>query len=521
MRRVYDALIAGCGIAGLSCAIRLKESGLSVVVITKEDDPLETNTRYAQGGVVSACPDDSEGLLRDDIIRAGGGYNRRDAVELFAREAPELVQDFLVGRVGARLAETGEGVLHYTGEAAHSVRRVAHDNDRTGKTLQQALLARARDLDIPLLAGRTAVDIITNDHHSRDAQEVFADREVMGLYVLDHASGAVETWCAHAVILATGGGGNLFHHTTNPPLATGDGISMAHRAGAETIHMEFVQFHPTCFFHSDIKRFLISEALRGEGGKIVDHRGVPFMQEYSPLADLAPRDVVSRAIYDRMAGTGRECMFLDLASHYSGREPIRERFPTIYETCLRGGVDISRDPIPIVPAAHYLCGGVKADLFGRSSIKNLYALGEVACTGIHGANRLASTSLLEGVFWGLRAAGHIVSRGYTIEPSRLETLREWEAPASSEEVDPLLVDQDMKLIQLTMWNYAGIIRTERGLRRADADLAYHTHRIMKFYRQARLNRRILELRNAVVSASLIVKAALRNKSSAGCHHRRS
>ncbi|SIQ48256.1 L-aspartate oxidase [Alkalispirochaeta americana] len=521
MEHVYDALIVGCGIAGLSCAIRLKETGCSVVVITKADTLLETNTRYAQGGVVSACPDDSAELLGEDIIRAGGGYNRRDAVEIFAREAPELVQNFLVDRVGAKLVKTAEGTLHYTGEAAHSVRRVAHDNDRTGKTLQQALLARAQALGIPLVTGRTAVDIITNDHHSDDVQEVFADREVMGLYVLDNASGTVETWCAHAVVLATGGGGNLFHHTTNPALATGDGISMAHRAGAETIHMEFVQFHPTCFFHSDIKRFLISEALRGEGGRIVDHRGRPFMKEYSPLADLAPRDVVSRAIYDRMARSGRECMFLDLSTYYSGRESIRERFPTIYETCLQGGVDISCEPIPIVPAAHYLCGGVKADLFGRASVKNLYALGEVACTGLHGANRLASTSLLEGVFWGLRAADDIASREQAIKLSRLEALREWEAPSSSEEVDPLLVDQDMKLIQLTMWNYAGIIRTERGLRRADADLAYHTHRIMKFYRQARVNRRILELRNAVVSASLIVKGALRNKASAGCHHRMS
>ena len=518
MRHYFDTIVIGTGIAGLTCAVYLKKAGLNVAVLTKEDNINETNTNYAQGGVIAARDDDSAELLFNDIMEAGCGYNRRETVDYFSKSAPSLVFDFLVNEAGIEFNRTGSGGIDYTGEAAHSRRRIVYYEDHTGDRIQETLETYAQKNEINFFPGYTAIDIITNDHHSLNIQEIYNERVVMGVYALNNSTGEVETFFANNVVLATGGIGNIYYHTTNPEPATGDGISMAHRAGVDIINMEFVQFHPTSLFHRDIKRFLISESLRGEGGRIVDHNGSEFMHEYSTMGDLAPRDVVSRAIYDRMAKTGKECMFLDLANFYTGATPIEKRFSKIYSTCLKGGIDITREPIPVVPAAHYLCGGIKTDLAGRTSIRNLYAIGEVACTGLHGANRLASTSLLEGLFWGKVAAENIAAMGCRIDPGRFESIPDWRKPQYTEEFDPLLIDQDMKVIQLTMWNYAGIIRTEKGLKRAEADLDYHTHRVMKFYRESKIAKDIIELRDAVVSSSLIVKAALRNRESVGCHY---
>ncbi len=293
---------------------------------------------------------------------------------------------------------------------------------------------------------------------------------------------------------------------------------MAYKAGADIINAEFVQFHPTSFFNKDVKRFLISEALRGEGARLKDHKGYEFMKDYSPAKDLAPRDVVARAIYDRMAKTGHEYMFLDLSNYYKEKLPIQKRFSKIYETCKKGGVDISKEMIPIVPAAHYFCGGIKAGIDGETSLENLYSIGEVSCTGLHGSNRLASTSLLEGLLWGKRAADAIIERKKAVDMSRVGRIPDWRDPQRNQDFDPLLVDQDMKAVQLTMWNYAGIIRTHKGLERAKADLNYYSHRILKFYQEAKLNTGIIELRNSVVCSSLIVSAAIRNKRSTGCHY---
>ncbi|SDP60039.1 L-aspartate oxidase [Desulforhopalus singaporensis] len=517
MRHFYDVVIVGSGVAGLSAGILLKEYGLNVVVITKESRIQETATNYAQGGIIAWKKSDSPELLEKDIIHAGCDVNSSEAVRLIVEKGPKLVFDFLIDRLGMDFSRSSGGELDYTEEAAHSTRRIIHYSDHTGEHIQKGLIEYARKIGLPILPSRTAIDLITNNHHSEDTQELYAPSEVMGLYVLNNEKEVVETFLAHNVILATGGLGNIYQHTTNPLLATGDGMSMAYRAGADIINGEYVQFHPTALYHRDIKRFLISESLRGEGAILIDHGGRPFMKSYSDLADLAPRDVVARAIYEEMAKSGKDFMFLDIASHYKGREPLEQRFSRIYQTCLKGGIDITREPIPVVPAAHYFCGGIKVDRFGRSSIANLYAIGETSCTGVHGANRLASTSLLEGLTWAKQAADHIRSEGEKISLKRFARIPDWHDPEYSEEFDPLLFQQDWKMIQLTMWNYAGISRTRKGLDRARSDLNYHAHRILKFYREAKLNRQIIELRNGVVNATIIARAAARNKNSKGCH----
>ena len=517
MRYNYDAVVVGTGIAGLTCAIYLKKSGLDVVVMTKESRISESNTFYAQGGIIAAKDDDSPELLREDILQAGCSYNRIDAVDYFAENAPPLVFDFLVDEVGIRFSTSEDGKIDYTEEAAHSRRRIVHFEDHTGDKIEESLIKHAKKIGIKFLPDYTAIDLITNNHHSRDKQELYREREVMGIYALNNISGEAETFFAQSVVLATGGIGNLYYHTTNPLSATGDGISMAYRAGADIINAEFVQFHPTALFHKDIKRFLISESLRGEGARLKDHSGKEFMHEYSDMGDLAPRDVVARAVYDRMARTGKEYMLLDLANYYEGHLPLEQRFSKIYSTCRQAGIDITKEPIPIVPAAHFFCGGIKVDINGRSSLKNLYSIGEASCSGLHGANRLASTSLLEGLLWGKSSAEDIVKKSYKISKSRFKNIPDWKKPHYTEEFDPLLIDQDMKVIQLTMWNYAGINRTEKGLIRAESDLEYFSHRIMRFYKSAKLHKDIIELRNSVVCSSLIVSAALRNTKSVGCH----
>lgn len=518
MRHFHDVAVVGTGIGGLSAAIMLKEKGLDVVVFTKEEAAHETATNLAQGGIIAWHETDTSKLLKDDILRAGCDCNNLEAVKLISEQGPSLVFDFLINQLGIEFTKTPAGELDYTEEAAHSQRRILHFSDRTGETIQKALVGYARKINLPILKGYTSIDLITNNHHSMDTQEKYRPCEVMGLYVLNNNSGQVETFFANKVILATGGLGNIYQHTTNPPSATGDGMSMAYRAGADIINAEFIQFHPTALYHRDIKRFLISESLRGEGAILMDQNGKKFMNNYSTLADLAPRDVVARAIYEEMGKSGKEFMLLDIASFYKGEIPIPERFSKIYNTCLKGGIDITSEPIPVVPAAHYFCGGIKVDSRGRSTRPNLYAVGEISCTGVHGANRLASTSLLEGLLWAKRAADDIEEVLKKISTNRLAEIPDWKLPEVIDEFDPLLFQQDWKIIQLTMWNYAGIVRNKKGLERARSDLNYHAHRILKFYRSAKLNRQIIELRNGIVNAFIIVNAAMRNQKSIGCHY---
>ncbi len=520
MRSSYDVIVIGTGIAGLSAAISCKEAGLNVVVLTKADRVEQTNTNYAQGGIIAWREGDSAEALASDIARAGCGYNSRDAVRLLAEEGPRLVFDFLIGKARIEFSKDSQGNLDYTEEAAHSARRILHFEDHTGDVIQEALIRHAAAIGVSVKASCTAIDLITNNHHSTDCQELYKEREVLGLYALDNASGQIHTMLAGAVILACGGLGNVYQYTTNPPEATGDGISMAQRAGADIINAEFIQFHPTALYHKDIRRFLVSESLRGEGARLLDKAGRQFMYSYSELGDLAPRDVVARAIYEEMAMQGSNYMLLDLANFYKGEKPIKERFNRIYSTCMEGGLDIAKDPIPVTPAAHYFCGGVKVDKDGRTSIRRLYAAGEVSCTGVHGANRLASTSLLEGLLWGVRASRHICAGFKAVKPGRLDSIPDWKTPSNPESFEPTLIYQDWNLIKMTMWNHAGIIRTRKGLERAYADLNYHAHRITKFYKEAVVNRDMIELRNGILSAQIVVDAAMHNDKSIGCHYRR-
>lgn len=520
MHEIFDVIIIGTGIAGLTTAINCAQQGLKTLVITKALEISDTNTNQAQGGIIAKPQDDTAELLAKDILEAGSRLNNLEVVNILAKEGPSLVHSFLIDEVKVDFSKTPQGNLDWTEEAAHSKRRILHSADATGEVIQKSLITYAQSLNIQIRTNTTAVDLISNNHHSTNFLERYNDREIFGIYALDNTTGIVQTLFAQATVLATGGLGNIYQYTTNPCEATGDGISMAHRVGADIINAEFIQFHPTSLYNKDIRRFLISESLRGEGARLVDRKGNPFMHKYSPQEELAPRDIVSRGIVLEMAEQGVDWLYLDLANYYKGSIPIKERFSKIYKTCLEGGLDITKDPIPITPAAHYFCGGVKVDTNGNTGIKRLYAVGETACTGLHGANRLASTSLLEGLLWGERCARAISLNHYELKQERLQTIPDWIYPKQLERFDSSLIYQDINLIKMTMWNHCGIIRTTKGLERAASDLNFHAHRIAKFYKEACLTKEIIELRNSVETAALVVQAAMHNPLSMGCHFRK-
>ena len=514
---IVDVLVIGSGAAGCACALAAAEAGRQVGLITKAAELRESNTFHAQGGVVGRPPDDRAEDLAADILEAGDGLCHPPAVRLLAESVP-AVTSYLIDRLGVEFSREPGGQLDFTQEAAHLRRRIMHADDATGAAIEEKLVAAVRaEPRIHVLTGRTAVDLITVPHHSVDPLAVYENLECLGAYVLDIASGGVQRLFAAATVSATGGLGQIFLHTTNPRVARGDGLAMAARAGATIINAEYIQFHPTAFYHRDADRFLISESLRGEGARLRTKAGKLFMEDYHPLGDLAPRDVVARAIHEEMLASGDEYVLLDLSFL---RVDPKVRFPTIYETCRRFGVDITREPIPVVPAAHYFCGGIRVDLWGRTDIKNLYAVGEVACTGVHGANRLASTSLLEGLLWGQRAGEDAARAEAGVDRHRLSHIAPWHDAGLTEEIDPLLIVQDWMNIKTTMWNYAGIVRTSKRLDRAVADLTYLEHRIDQFYRETRLADELVGLRNAMETALIVARSARRNRRSRGCHFRR-
>jgi L-aspartate oxidase len=516
-RSEFDLIVVGSGIAGQSAAIAAAEAGLRVAVLSKEEDAFESNTRWAQGGIVGPSDEDSPELLSRDIRYAGAEVNFADAVDLLVAEGPPLVESFLASKIGVPFTTDEAGRPALTREAAHSVRRIFYSHDTTGAAIQRSLLDHLkRTPGITLFTGHTAVDLITNTHNSTDPQERYRPTRVLGVYALRGPQAEVLSFFAPTVLLATGGVGNLFRHTSNPEGATGDGVAMAHRIGADVIDAEYVQFHPTILFHRDSQRFLITEALRGEGATLRNRSGERFMGAYHPEAELAPRDEVARAIYREMEREDSDYVMLDATG--ITEVDVKERFPEITAHCASLGIDIASEPIPVVPAAHYFCGGVKVDLDGNASIEGLLAAGETACTGVHGANRLASISLLEALLWGVRCGRNAASRRRTLSAGLLATIPEWVDPVVTEEFDPVLVKQDLRTIQSTMWNYAGIIRSRKRLLRALADLDYLSHRVEQFYRSAILTRQIVELRNAVLCAVAIVRAALANPRSIGCHY---
>ena len=517
-----DLLVLGAGIAGCAAALRAADLGASVVLVAK-DDLGQSNTAWAQGGIIGLAPPeagDSPDLLASDILAAGAGLCRHDAVRLLAEQGPGLCRDFLWERLGIPFDLGPEGHPDPTAEAAHSARRIYHAKDATGLAIQTALTAAVRRHPrIQVREDLCLVDLVTSPHHGLDPVRVYDPIRVHGAYLFDPSTGRVDAVLARRTLLATGGLGYLYLHTTNPPGATGDGLAAAYRASARIVNCEYVQFHPTALYVPGKPRTLLTEALRGEGARLLNRKGERFMARLEPEhLELAPRDVVSRAIFHEMASTGEACVFLDLGP-VAARLDLEAHFPTVLAACRAEGLDPLRQPIPVVPAAHYFCGGVLVDLQGRTSLQGLYAAGEVACTGVHGANRLASTSLLEGLLWGFRGAEDAVASLESGPDPEAGDLAPWRTPQAPEATDPLLIDQDWGLIRTTLWNYAGIVRTGERLRRARADLNYLAHRIERFYHAATLSRELLELRSGILCARLILNAALQNPESRGCHHR--
>jgi L-aspartate oxidase len=512
-----DILIIGCGIAGASAALEAAKSGLKVIVITKNDELEESNTYYAQGGIVSLGPDDHPELLKEDIIQTGDGINNPEAVEILSTEGNKLVDAILIDELDIPFMKSSPDALDYAQEGGHSRRRILHIRDTTGKTIEERFVSALKGYsNVTLLADHTAVDLLTVPHHSKNPTAFYREPRCIGCYVLDNKTNQVKTVFSTYTILATGGCGAIYLYTSNPRGAIGDGYAMAYRAGARIVNMEYIQFHPTSLFHRDADGFLISETVRGEGARLKTKDGQTFMDKYSGQDELAPRDEVTRAIYEEMTNTDSNYVYLDLASY--AKIDIKKRFPHIYKTCLEYGIDITKESIPVVPAAHYCCGGVLVDGWGRSSLSGLYAVGEVSCTGVHGANRLASTSLLEGLVWGTRSAQHIASHFNPVHEHTVADIHQWYYPEKEEETDPTLINQDWISIRSTMWNYAGIIRTPKRLERARADLDYLHHRIEKFYKEARMDRNVVGLKHGIHVALLITYAAIGNPVSRGSHY---
>ena len=516
-----DILIIGSGISGCVAALTAAQRApdRQILLITSPSDPHESSTYYAQGGIIGRGPGDTSDLLAEDIMRAGDYCNDPAAVDLLAREGPRLTEEILINQMGVSFSAEPGKALEYIKEAAHSTERILHVADATGRAIEERAIEAVRACSsVTLLTGQTAVDLITPAHHSRDPRAVYAPLACVGAYVLDQESGHVRQILARKTILATGGLGRIFLHTTTPPGARGDGLAMAYRAGARIINAQYVQFHPTAFYKRNAPLFLVSEAVRGAGAKLLNNRGEAFMARYAPeWKDLAPRDEVARSIHREMLATRADHVFLDLRSAMS-TDAIKRRFPTIYERCLESGVDITEDLIPVVPAAHYFCGGVWVNDKGRSSVDNLYAIGEVSCTGVHGANRLGSASLLEGLTWGHRA-GIDAAETLGEHEVTIDEIPPWQEEGLIYTADPALIHQDVATIQHIMWNYVGLVRNARRLERAIDDLRHLQREIDRFYRTTWLIDSLIGLRNSVQAALVVARAAWEAKESHGCHYR--
>ncbi len=499
-----DFLLIGSGIGGLTFALRVADYG-DVIIITKKSDQ-ESSTNYAQGGIAAVVsPEDSFESHIEDTLRAGAGLCKRKVVEAVVREGPECIRQLQEWGVHFTRRTIGSSeVLALGREGGHSHNRIVYASDRTGAEVEQALLDQAKKHPrIRILPHHLAVDLV-----------VSGEGRCRGAYVLDTETDRVTLFQAKITLLATGGCGCVYLHTTNPPIATGDGIAMAYRAGAVVANLEFMQFHPTTLYHPEARSFLISEAVRGFGGILLTRSGERFMERYHPDRELAPRDIVARAIDREMKRSGDPYVLLDL-THLDAVK-VKKRFPYIYRRCLDVHLDITKEPIPVVPAAHYMCGGVKADLYGRTTIPGLYASGEVAHTGLHGANRLASNSLLEALVVSRRAAEFSVQELKNTPPP--ESLPKWEKAGKSDHEEWVLISHDRIEIQRLMWDYVGIVRSNHRLERAHRRLKLIAGEIEDYYRRAPLAEGIIELRNLALVAQLIVRSARRRKESRGLHY---
>jgi L-aspartate oxidase len=510
--RKCDILIIGAGIAGATAALLLAQRGFEVILLSAGE---ESNSSWAQGGIVFRGVNDTPQLLAQDIEEAGAGLCNPAAVQQLVQRGPEVVEEIFLHLLQVPFDRTAEGALALTEEAAHSRSRILHCKDQTGKAMMDLLLARVEsEPRIALQKNAVAVDLITLSHHSKQVTDLYEPSTCVGAYVLDAVRKQVEIIFARETILATGGLGEVFLHTTNPKQARGDGIAMAYRAGARIMNLEYVQFHPTTLYIPGERRFLLSEALRGEGARLLDIHGSPFMHRYHEKAELAPRDIVSRAIFSEMVAHCANHLWLDLS--HKDKSWIERRFPAIYAHCLHKGFDLAAEPVPIVPAAHYSCGGVAVDLKGNTTLHRLRAIGEISCTGLHGANRLASTSLLEGIVWAKTAADAIAVE-LPHRSDRFPEVEEWHM--SHEKVDVALIQQDWLSIQQTMWNYVGLVRDQARLRRAQKMLRELQWEIDQFYEKGELTSELVGLRNGALTALLIAQAAWKNRHSRGTHYR--
>jgi L-aspartate oxidase len=510
----FDFIIVGSGAGGLSAALHAAKQG-TVAVITKRG-ALDSNSNWAQGGIacVTSDEDSIEQHVQDTLI-AGAGLCDEAAVRTIITEGPARIDEMVNWGVDFDQREAKDGHLEFdlTKEGGHSKRRVLHAADATGREISEKLLAAVRaEPNITILENHFAIDLIT----TAKLGFVSEDR-VLGLYVLREGDDSVLTLRSDRVILATGGCGRVYLYTTNPRVATGDGVAMAWRAGASVANMEFIQFHPTCLYHPQRRSFLITEAMRGEGARLVDKHGNEFMPKYDPRGSLAPRDIVARAIDHEIKRTGGPCVYLDIS--HKPAEFVISHFPTIYKNLMEVGLDITKDPIPVVPAAHYQCGGVQTDINGATRIRGLCAVGEVACTGLHGANRLASNSLLECVVLSFRAVNHLLRK----LPLGREEAPPIEVPAwqSGDAVDNdelVVIYHNWDEIRRLMWDYVSIVRTTKRLQRAAARLRNLKREVQEFYWNFRITSELLELRNLVETASLIVECAIRRQESRGLHY---
>ena len=513
-----DYLVIGSGIAGLSLALKATPRG-TVNIVTKKDK-MDTSTNYAQGGIASVLdPKDSFDLHIADTMESGAGLCNEEVVRTVVTNGPDMVRGLISLGVNFSHNKTRTDRLDLAQEGGHSMRRIAHTEDLTGKEVEGCLIQNVdKNKKIRIYENHMAIDLITTRKFiKRGISTNETEETCWGAYVLDVTTGEVKTFLARITVLATGGAGKVYLYTSNPDIATGDGVAIAYRTGAKVANMEFVQFHPTCLYHPMAKNFLISESVRGEGGRLIDKRGNHFMERYHPLKDLALRDIVARSIDAELKKSGDECVYLDIS--HKPKDFIKDRFPNIYRRCLELNIDITKEPIPVVPAAHYMCGGLLTDKYGRTNIANLYAIGEVACTGLHGANRLASNSLLEALVFAESAfedsARKISDRegDYGFPPVPM-----WDTGSATDSDESVVVSHNWDEVRRLMWNYVGIVRTNKRLTRAKRRIEVIQQEIKEYYWNFLITRDLLELRNLATISELIITSATMRKESRGLHY---
>ena len=510
-----DYLIIGSGIAGLSLA--LKTASIGTVSLVTKKETMEANTNYAQGGIASVLDsNDSFDLHVADTLESGAGLSHEEIVRMVVKNGPAMINNLI--SLGVHFSKDQSQGLDLTREGGHSKRRIVHTRDLTGQEVEQTLIRNAeKNRKITIYENHMAIDLITTSKFIKRGISTNETKETCwGAYVLDIKTGEIRTFLSKITVLATGGAGKVYLYTTNPDVATGDGVAIGYRAGARVANMEFVQFHPTCLYHPKAKNFLISESLRGEGGVLIDTKGNGFMEHYHPMKDLATRDIVARSIDAELKKSGDECVYLDIT--HKPRDFVKNRFPHIYERCFEFDIDIAHEPIPVVPAAHYMCGGILTDKYGQTNIANLYAIGEVACTGLHGANRLASNSLLEALVFAKSAFEDSVNKISGQGDYKFPPVPVWDKGSAIDSDESVVVSHNWDEVRRLMWNYVGIVRTNKRLARAKTRIDIIQNEIRDYFWDFIITGNLLELRNLATTAELIISSAIMRKESRGLHY---